>query len=145
MWAYMSLSIYSVKSGLKHVLSFKRFFVSHQGPARRFTSRDTKESIMASASQLSPTFFGHIASTQDALLLFEACLSGALNHVPRRPGKVERVSLIKSGNVFLYNEPVSGIKRWNVMFRGVPAGFWETSSSIVNWNDHFHREKKRGQ
>ena len=67
---------------------------------------------MASASPLSPTFYGHIASTQDALLLFEACLSGALNHVARRPHDRERASLIKSGNVFIYEENSSGIKRW---------------------------------
>ncbi|PVH68052.1 hypothetical protein DL98DRAFT_507145 [Cadophora sp. DSE1049] len=68
---------------------------------------------MASTSPLSPTFYGHIASTQDALLLFEACLSGSLNHVERRPHDRERVSLIKSGNVFIYEEHSSGIKRWN--------------------------------
>ncbi|KAF8850009.1 hypothetical protein BDZ45DRAFT_752157 [Acephala macrosclerotiorum] len=68
---------------------------------------------MASASPLSPTFYGHIASTLDALLLFEACLSGALNYVARRPSDRERVSLIKSGNVFIYEEDSSGIKSWN--------------------------------
>jgi len=68
---------------------------------------------MASASPLSPTFYRYIASTQDALLLSEACLSGALNHVARRPHDRERVSLIKSGNVFIYEEHSSGIKRWS--------------------------------
>jgi hypothetical protein len=67
---------------------------------------------MAASSPLPPTFCGHIASTQDALLLFEACLSGTLNHVARRPHDRERVSLIKSGNVFIYEEHSSGIKRW---------------------------------
>ncbi|KAH7393194.1 Gti1/Pac2 family-domain-containing protein, partial [Cadophora sp. MPI-SDFR-AT-0126] len=82
---------------------------------------------MASASPLSPTFFGHIASTQDALLLFEACLSGALNHVARRPHDRERVSLIKSGNVFIYEEHSSGIKRWT---DGVP---WSPSRILGNF------------
>ena len=68
---------------------------------------------MASQSNpLNPTFEGHIASTLDALLLFEACLSGHLNHVPRRPHDRERQDLIKSGHVFIYEEHASGIKRW---------------------------------
>ncbi|CAL3965966.1 hypothetical protein PZA11_002772 [Diplocarpon coronariae] len=82
---------------------------------------------MTSASPLSPTFYGHIASTQDALLLFEACLSGALNHVARRPHDRERVSLIKSGNVFIYEEHSSGIKRWT---DGVP---WSPSRILGNF------------
>nr|XP_036584885.1 camp independent regulatory protein [Colletotrichum truncatum]KAF6794535.1 camp independent regulatory protein [Colletotrichum truncatum] len=61
---------------------------------------------------LNPTFVGHVASTLDALVLFEACLSGALLHVPRRPHDRERQDLIKSGNVFIYEEHSSGIKRW---------------------------------
>lgn len=70
------------------------------------------KSTMTSASPLTPTFYGHIASTQDALLLFEACLNGAPNHVARRSYDRERVSLIKSGNIFIYEEHSSGIKRW---------------------------------
>ncbi|CAG8981614.1 hypothetical protein HYALB_00009493 [Hymenoscyphus albidus] len=82
---------------------------------------------MTSASPLSPTFHGHIASTQDALLLFEACLSGALNHVARRPHDRERSSLIRSGNVFIYEEHSSGIKRWT---DGVP---WSPSRILGNF------------
>ncbi|KAI4722105.1 hypothetical protein E4T48_01665 [Aureobasidium sp. EXF-10727] len=48
----------------------------------------------------------------DGLVLFEACLSGKLHHVPRRPHDRERASLIKSGSVFIYEENASGIKRW---------------------------------
>ncbi len=82
---------------------------------------------MASATPLSPTFYGYIASTHDALLLFETCLSGALNHVARRPHDRERVSLIKSGNVFIYEEHSSGIKRWT---DGVP---WSPSRILGNF------------
>lgn len=64
------------------------------------------------SNPLHPTFEGFVASTLDALLLFEACLSGQLNHVPRRPHDRERRDLIKSSNVFIYEENVSGIKRW---------------------------------
>jgi hypothetical protein len=82
---------------------------------------------MGSSSPLSPTFYGHIASTQDALILFEACLSGAVNHVARRPHDRERTSLIKSGNVFIYEEHSSGIKRWT---DGVP---WSPSRILGNF------------
>ncbi|TQV92351.1 Gti1/Pac2 family protein [Cordyceps javanica] len=64
------------------------------------------------STPLTPTFEGHIASTLDALLLFESCLDGTLNHVPRRPHDRERQELIKSGNIFIYEEHSSGIKRW---------------------------------
>lgn len=64
------------------------------------------------ATPLLPTFEGYIGSTIDALILFEACLSGHLNHVPRRPHDRERSDLIKSGYVFIYEEHASGIKRW---------------------------------
>lgn len=72
---------------------------------------------MSSTSPLSPTFYGHIGSTQDALLLFETCLRSIFNHLDRRPHNRERASLIKSGNVFVYEEDSSGIKRWT---DGVP-------------------------
>ncbi|KAK0711149.1 Gti1/Pac2 family-domain-containing protein [Lasiosphaeris hirsuta] len=48
----------------------------------------------------------------DALILFEACLGGLRNHIPRRPHDRERDDLIQSGNVFIYQETVSGIRRW---------------------------------
>ncbi|OAQ95847.1 hypothetical protein LLEC1_00248 [Akanthomyces lecanii] len=64
------------------------------------------------SAPLVPTFEGHISTTLDALILFEACLTGVLNHVPRRPHDRERQELIKSGNIFIYEEHSSGIKRW---------------------------------
>lgn len=82
---------------------------------------------MSSSSPLTPTFYGHIGSTQDALILFEACLSGQLSHVARRPHDRERASLIKSGNVFIYEEFSSGIKRWT---DGVP---WSPSRILGNF------------
>ncbi|KAF5663661.1 hypothetical protein FHETE_7366 [Fusarium heterosporum] len=65
-----------------------------------------------SSSPLQPTYRGFIDTTLDATIVFEACLSGRLNHVPRRPHDRERQDLIKSGNVFVYEENASGIKRW---------------------------------
>jgi hypothetical protein len=64
------------------------------------------------SNTLQPTFTGYVASTKDALILFEACLIGHLNHIPRRPNERERNSLIHSGCVFIYVENASGIKRW---------------------------------
>lgn len=61
---------------------------------------------------LKPTYRGYLASTLDALVLIEACLDGILSHVPRRPQDRERPDLIKSGNIFIYEENASGIKRW---------------------------------
>ena len=59
------------------------------------------------------TYTGYVATTNDALILFEACLSGRLYHVRRRPHGRERNSLICSGYVFIYEENISGIKRWD--------------------------------
>jgi hypothetical protein len=68
--------------------------------------------MSGSANPLVPTYTGLVTTTLDALILFEACLGGILNHVPRRPHDKERSDLIRSGNVFIYEESASGIKRW---------------------------------
>ncbi|KAK5223540.1 Global transcription regulator sge1 [Exophiala xenobiotica] len=68
--------------------------------------------MSSGGAALQPTFQGHVATTQDALILFEACLQGHLSHVPRRPHDRERSNLIRSGSVFIYEENASGIKRW---------------------------------
>ncbi len=78
-------------------------------------------------SQLQPTYLGHVATTRDALILFEACLRGVRNHVPRRPHDRERSRLIRSGCVFIYEENASGIKRWT---DGVP---WSPSRILGNF------------
>ncbi|KAL3458659.1 Gti1/Pac2 family-domain-containing protein [Aspergillus heterothallicus] len=68
--------------------------------------------VPGTSTVLEPTFKGYVATTQDALLLFEACLAGILHHVPRRPHDRERSHLVRSGSVFIYEENSSGIKRW---------------------------------
>ena len=45
-------------------------------------------------------------------VLFETCLRGLLPHMPRRLPVCERVSMIRSGCVFIYDETASGIERW---------------------------------
>jgi Gti1/Pac2 family transcription factor len=62
---------------------------------------------------LEPTFYGYVATSNDALLIFEAARSnGILSKVSRRPHDRERDRLIKSGNIFVFDEHSSGIRRW---------------------------------
>ncbi|KAH6952437.1 Gti1/Pac2 family-domain-containing protein [Ilyonectria sp. MPI-CAGE-AT-0026] len=61
---------------------------------------------------VSPTYKGYVASTQDAFILFEACLIGQLHHISRQLHEDERPSLVVSGNVFVYEQHSSGIVRW---------------------------------
>ncbi|KAI9770782.1 MAG: hypothetical protein M1840_003032 [Geoglossum simile] len=61
---------------------------------------------------ISSTYIGYVATTYDALVLFEVCLQGRLDHVPRRPRRDEKCALIKSGCVFVFVEKTSGMKRW---------------------------------
>ena len=97
-----------------------------------------------------PTWRGHIETTKDALIIFEACFTGQLAHCFRRPHDRERNELIVSGNVFVYEEATSGIKRWT---DGVP---WSPSRILTNFliyrqlNNPFppgekKRATKRGQ
>lgn len=97
-----------------------------------------------------PTWRGHIETTKDALIIFEACFSGSLAHCFRRPHDRERNQLIVSGNVFVYEEATSGIKRWT---DGIP---WSPSRILTNFliyrqlNNPFppgekKRATKRGQ
>lgn len=82
---------------------------------------------ISNSGALQSTWFGHVANTRDALILFEACLNGNLQHVPRRPHDRERSTLIRSGSVFIYEENASGIKRWT---DGVP---WSPSRILGNF------------
>ncbi|KAK9384765.1 Gti1/Pac2 family-domain-containing protein [Lipomyces mesembrius] len=61
---------------------------------------------------LSTTYTGYVSTTHDALILFQACMQGLLHYVSRRPHDRERSELIRSGNIFIFNEGTSGIKRW---------------------------------
>ncbi|CAN3373245.1 hypothetical protein DIURU_003284 [Diutina rugosa] len=62
--------------------------------------------------KLSPSYYGYVGSTQDALLIIQEILHKRLDLVPRRPHERERPELIQSGNVFVFIEEHSGIKRW---------------------------------
>ncbi|ORX49126.1 hypothetical protein DM01DRAFT_1325877 [Hesseltinella vesiculosa] len=57
------------------------------------------------------TFHGYIETTQDSLLIMEACRRCLLPKVSRRLQEKER-KLVRSGSVFVFDEKDSGIKRW---------------------------------
>ncbi|CAO3597049.1 unnamed protein product [Absidia cylindrospora] len=57
------------------------------------------------------TFHGYIETTQDSLLVLEACRRSLLPTVSRRLQEKER-KLVRSGFVFVFDEKNSGIKRW---------------------------------
>ncbi|KAF9415799.1 hypothetical protein BGZ94_010395 [Podila epigama] len=57
------------------------------------------------------TFHGFIETTQDTLLIFEACRRGLLPRICRRLQEKER-RIVQSGTVFVFDERESGIKRW---------------------------------
>ncbi|CCF60668.1 hypothetical protein KAFR_0L00610 [Kazachstania africana CBS 2517] len=61
---------------------------------------------------IEPTFKGYMEDENDALLILQAILNGKLRHIPRRPYEIERPYLIVSGNIFVFIEEISGIKRW---------------------------------
>ncbi|KAL7627112.1 Global transcription regulator sge1 [Parahypoxylon ruwenzoriense] len=112
------------------------FMFDQLDPEFYYKELETEVATMSSGSivpaerhgnPLNPTFQGYIGSTMDALILFEACLAGQLTHVPRRPHDRERGDLIVSGNVFIYEEHSSGIKRWT---DGVP---WSPSRILGNF------------
>ncbi|KAK0722709.1 Gti1/Pac2 family-domain-containing protein, partial [Lasiosphaeria miniovina] len=70
---------------------------------------------------LEPTWRGYVATTRDALILFQLSADSRLHHVPRRPHDKERAELIVSGNTFIYEESSSGIKRWTDGFNWSPS------------------------
>jgi hypothetical protein len=53
------------------------------------------------------SFHGYVASTQDVLLVFEACRRGMLPKIHRRLQDKER-GLIQSGAIFVFDEHDSG-------------------------------------
>ncbi|GME87643.1 hypothetical protein B5S31_g270 [[Candida] boidinii] len=65
-----------------------------------------------SKEPINPTFQGYISTSKDALIIIQAALTNKLQLVKRRPKEKERTSLIKSGNIFVFIEETSGIRRW---------------------------------
>jgi len=65
-----------------------------------------------SATQIQPSYSGIVLTSRDALLLFTAAITGRIPMITRRPHDKERAYSIASGNVFIYCEHGSSIKRW---------------------------------
>ena len=63
-------------------------------------------------SGVSPSFHGIVLNSRDALLLFTDAIHGRIPMISRRPHDKERTSSITSGNIFIYCEHSSSIKRW---------------------------------
>lgn len=78
-------------------------------------------------SALAATYLGHVGSTKDALIIIEACLSGYLNHIGRRPRSSEEWTLPQSGNIFVYEARSSGITTWR---DGIP---WSEPITVGNF------------
>lgn len=79
-------------------------------------------------SGLEPTYVGHVPTMEEAHVLLEACLFGPLRLLPRGPRPNELPSLVRSGNVFLYEHYSSGIEDWDDRMCWSPKyhddGFW---------------------
>ncbi|KAL1882956.1 Global transcription regulator sge1 [Diaporthe australafricana] len=105
-------------------------------PTRPRHSRDARQTPFDLAghpeppmpdSAITATYRGHVASTQDALIIVEACLRGVLYHTCRRPRASEESSLAKSGNIFVYESRSSGIRNWE---DGI---VWSTPQRVGNF------------
>ncbi|KAG0306953.1 hypothetical protein BGZ97_000569 [Linnemannia gamsii] len=67
--------------------------------------------FLVSTMSIVETFHGYMETTQDTLLIFEACRRGLLPRICRRLQEKER-RIVQSGTVFVFDERESGIKRW---------------------------------
>lgn len=57
------------------------------------------------------TYYGHVRTPADAIILFEACSFDLFPRVRKRLSEKER-QLIRSGPVFVWDEREAGIRRW---------------------------------
>lgn len=85
---------------------------SSSSPSRLPLAAAVRREAPMPESGLAATYLGHVGSTKDALIIIEACLSGYLNHLGRRPRLSEEWSLSQSGNIFVYEARSSGVTTW---------------------------------
>lgn len=93
----------------------------------QLTAAVLREASPMPETGLVPTYLGHVGSTKDALIIIEACLSGYLNHLGRRPRSSEEWTLSQSGNIFVYETRSSGITTWR---DGIP---WSEPIKVGNF------------
>ncbi|SCU91325.1 LAMI_0E05446g1_1 [Lachancea mirantina] len=88
-------------------------------------------------TEVRPTFRGYVETTNDVLLVVQAVLDQRLQRVARRPYEIERPHLIVSGNLFVFVEETSGIRRWT---DGIP---WSPSRILGSFLVYRELDKKR--
>lgn len=101
---------------------------------------------------LSPTYTGYIGSTRDAVLIIQGVLSKEFQVVHRRPHSRERADLIRLGNVFVFIEEESGIKRWTDGVAWLPSRilgrflvYRELDRSVHGDRDEKRRKKRHSE
>ncbi|KAF9648742.1 hypothetical protein BDM02DRAFT_3095860 [Thelephora ganbajun] len=57
-------------------------------------------------------FHGFVETTADALRLIQAARQGVIPRITRRLNEEERVTIVRSGAVFVFSVEESGIRRW---------------------------------
>ncbi|KAJ5693007.1 hypothetical protein N7462_002430 [Penicillium macrosclerotiorum] len=83
------------------------------------------------------TYYGHVRTPADAIILFEACRIGLLPRVQRRLSEKERQS-IRSGSVFVWDEREAGMRRWT------DGKSWSASRVSGSFLTYREMEGKRG-
>ncbi|KAJ5306043.1 hypothetical protein PENANT_c047G05011 [Penicillium antarcticum] len=83
------------------------------------------------------TYYGHVRTSADALILLEACRTGLLPRVQRRWSEKER-QLIRSGSVFVWDEREAGMRRWT------DGKSWSASRVSGSFLTYREMEGKRG-
>ncbi|KAJ5094440.1 hypothetical protein N7456_010301 [Penicillium angulare] len=83
------------------------------------------------------TYYGHVRTPADAIILFEACRMGLLPRVQRRLSEKERQS-IRSGSVFVWDEREAGMRRWT------DGKSWSASRVSGSFLTYREMEGKRG-
>lgn len=73
------------------------------------------------SAPLAPSYYGYVGSTKDALHIIQAAVDKQVDLILRRPHERERPGLIRSGNVFVFIEEHSGIKRWTDGIAWLPS------------------------
>ena len=83
------------------------------------------------------TYYGHVRTPNDAIILFEACRLGTLPRVQRRLSEKERQG-IRSGSVFVWDEREAGMRRWT------DGKSWSASRVSGSFLTYREMEGKRG-
>ncbi|KAK9353863.1 Gti1/Pac2 family-domain-containing protein [Lipomyces doorenjongii] len=83
------------------------------------------------------TYYGHVRTPFDAIILFEACRLGVLPRVQRRLSEKERMA-IRSGSVFVWDEREAGMRRWT------DGKSWSASRVSGSFLTYREMEGKRG-